>query len=87
MTEWPPNWASARRPSKHREPLRQKLDVHDPAGFTRYAIGAGVIESSVQLTIVSGCGWTRWADFVLVVVRVIEPGAAFTTILDGVNTP
>jgi DNA-binding NarL/FixJ family response regulator len=37
---------------KHREHLMQKLDIHDTAGLTRYAIGAGVIESSVQLTIV-----------------------------------
>ena len=37
---------------KHREHLMVKLDIHDTAGLTRYAIGAGVIESSVQLTIV-----------------------------------
>ena len=37
---------------KHREHLMQKLDIHDTAGLTRYAISAGVIESSVQLTIV-----------------------------------
>ena len=36
---------------KHREHLMQKLDIHDTAGLTRYAIGAGIIESSVQLTI------------------------------------
>jgi DNA-binding NarL/FixJ family response regulator len=36
---------------KHREHLMQKLDIHDTAGLTRYAISAGVIESSVQLTI------------------------------------
>lgn len=36
---------------KHREHLMAKLDIHDTAGLTRYAIGAGVIESSVQLTI------------------------------------
>jgi hypothetical protein len=29
-----------------------KLDIHDTAGLTRYAIAAGIIESSVQLTIV-----------------------------------
>jgi DNA-binding NarL/FixJ family response regulator len=29
-----------------------KLDIHDTAGLTRYAISAGIIESSVQLTIV-----------------------------------
>ena len=37
---------------KHREHLMEKLDIHDTAGLTRYAIGAGVIESSVQLNIV-----------------------------------
>jgi DNA-binding NarL/FixJ family response regulator len=37
---------------KHREHLMQKLGIHDTAGLTRYAIGAGIIESSVQLTIV-----------------------------------
>jgi len=37
---------------KHREHIMQKLDIHDTAGLTRYSIGAGIIESSVQLTIV-----------------------------------
>jgi DNA-binding NarL/FixJ family response regulator len=37
---------------KHREHLRQKLDIHDTAGLTRFAIGAGIIESSVQWTVV-----------------------------------
>ena len=37
---------------KHREKLMSKLDVHDTAGLTRYAISAGIIENSVQLTIV-----------------------------------
>jgi DNA-binding NarL/FixJ family response regulator len=37
---------------KHREHLMQKLGIHDTAGLTRYAISAGIIESSVQLTIV-----------------------------------
>ncbi len=36
---------------KHREHLMQKLDIHDTAGLTRYAIATGIIESSVQLTI------------------------------------
>jgi len=36
---------------KHREHLMEKLDIHDTAGLTRYAIAAGIIESSVQLTI------------------------------------
>src|SRR5208283_4822431 len=50
---------------KHRESLMAKLNIHDTAGLTRYAIGAGIIESSVQLTIVSDCGWNRRAGFVL----------------------
>lgn len=36
---------------KHRQHLMEKLNIHDTAGLTRYAIAAGVIESSVQLTI------------------------------------
>jgi DNA-binding NarL/FixJ family response regulator len=37
---------------KHREHLMTKLDLHDTAGLTRYAVSAGIIESSVQVTIV-----------------------------------
>jgi DNA-binding NarL/FixJ family response regulator len=37
---------------KHREHLMQKLDIHDTAGLTRYAISTGIIESSVPLTII-----------------------------------
>jgi two-component system, NarL family, nitrate/nitrite response regulator NarL len=37
---------------KHRQHLMTKLNIHDTAGLTRYAISTGVIESSVQLTIV-----------------------------------
>ncbi|MDO8541547.1 MAG: response regulator transcription factor [Opitutaceae bacterium] len=37
---------------KHRQHLMDKLNIHDTAGLTRYSIAAGVIESSVQLTIV-----------------------------------
>ena len=36
---------------KHRDNLMQKLDIHDTASLTRYAIAAGIIESSVQVTI------------------------------------
>jgi len=36
---------------KHRQTLMVKLDIHDTAGLTRYAIATGVIESSVQVTI------------------------------------
>ena len=43
---------SAKTVEKHRDHLMQKLNIHDTAGLTRYAIGAGIVESSVQLTIV-----------------------------------
>lgn len=36
---------------KHRQSVMEKLNIHDTAGLTRYAISAGIIESSVQLTI------------------------------------
>jgi len=36
---------------KHRQHLMSKLDLHDTAGLTRYAISAGIIESRVQRTI------------------------------------
>lgn len=39
---------------KHRQHLMDKLGIHDTAGLTRHAIATGVIESSVQLTIVEG---------------------------------
>jgi DNA-binding NarL/FixJ family response regulator len=47
---------SIRTVEKHREKLMSKLNIHDTAGLTRYAISAGIIESSVQLTIVSRSG-------------------------------
>jgi DNA-binding NarL/FixJ family response regulator len=37
---------------KHRQHLMAKLNIHDVAGLTRYAISAGIIESSVQVTVV-----------------------------------
>ena len=36
---------------KHRDHLMHKLDIHDTASLTRYAIAEGIIESSVQITI------------------------------------
>ncbi len=36
---------------KHRQSLMKKLNIHDTASLTRYAIGAGIIESGVQLLI------------------------------------
>jgi len=42
---------SAKTVEKHRARLMRKLNIHDTAGLTRYAITAGIIENSVQLTI------------------------------------
>jgi DNA-binding NarL/FixJ family response regulator len=36
---------------KHRQHLMSKLDIHDVAGLTRYAIAEGIIEADVRLTI------------------------------------
>jgi len=36
---------------KHRQKVMEKLNIHDTASLTRYAISAGIIESSVQVTI------------------------------------
>ncbi len=42
---------SVKTVEKHRDHLMRKLDIHDTAGLTRYAIESGVIESSVQFSI------------------------------------
>jgi DNA-binding NarL/FixJ family response regulator len=36
---------------KHRQHLMEKLNIHDIAGLTRFAIASGIIESSVQSTL------------------------------------
>jgi DNA-binding NarL/FixJ family response regulator len=36
---------------KHRQHLMSKLNIHDIAGLTRYAIAEGIIESSLRVTI------------------------------------
>lgn len=43
---------SVKTVEKHRQSLMEKLNIHDTAGLTRYAISAGIIESSVQVTII-----------------------------------
>lgn len=43
---------SVKTVEKHRQRLMERLNIHNTAGLTRYAISAGIIESSVQLTIV-----------------------------------
>ena len=42
---------SVKTVEKHRQNLMAKLNIHEISGLTRYAIGVGIIESSVQLTI------------------------------------
>ena len=37
---------------KHRQKVMEKLNIHDTASLTRYAISAGIIENSVQVTII-----------------------------------
>jgi DNA-binding NarL/FixJ family response regulator len=41
---------SVKTVEKHRQSLMEKLNIHDTAGLTRYAISTGIIESSVQVT-------------------------------------
>jgi DNA-binding NarL/FixJ family response regulator len=43
---------SVKTVEKHRQSLMDKLNIHDTAGLTRHAIATGIIESSVQVTIV-----------------------------------
>jgi DNA-binding NarL/FixJ family response regulator len=42
---------SVKTTDKHRQHLMSKLDIHEIAGLTRYAIAEGIIESKVRLTI------------------------------------
>ena len=42
---------SVKTVEKHRQRLMEKLNIHDTAGLTRYAVAAGIVESSVQFTI------------------------------------
>jgi len=37
---------------KHRQHLMDKLDIHETAGLTRYAVAHGIIESGVQVTVI-----------------------------------
>lgn len=37
---------------KHRQHVMEKLNIHDTAGLTRYAISIGIVECSVQVTII-----------------------------------
>jgi DNA-binding NarL/FixJ family response regulator len=41
---------------KHRQHLMEKLNIHEIAGLTRYAISKGVIKNPVQLTIAGEAG-------------------------------
>lgn len=42
---------SVKTVEKHRQHLMDKLNIHETAGLTRYAIAAGIIESSSQQTV------------------------------------
>lgn len=42
---------SVKTVEKHRQHMMEKLDIHDVAGLTRFAIAGGYIESSIQSTI------------------------------------
>lgn len=42
---------SVKTVEKHRQHLMDKLNIHETAGLTRYAINAGIIETRVHLTI------------------------------------
>lgn len=41
---------------KHRQRVMEKLDIHDTAGLTRYAIATGIIETAVVLNVPRGSG-------------------------------
>ena len=43
--------SSIKTVEKHRQKVMEMLDIHDTASLTIYAIAAGIIESSVQVTI------------------------------------
>ena len=43
---------SVKTVEKHRQSLMDILNIHDTAGLTRHAIATGIIESSVQVTII-----------------------------------
>ena len=43
---------SVKTVEKHRQKVMEKLNIHDTASLTRYAIESGIIESSVQVTTV-----------------------------------
>jgi DNA-binding NarL/FixJ family response regulator len=43
---------SVKTVEKHRQRLMEKLNIHERAGLTRYAIEVGIIESRVLVTIV-----------------------------------
>lgn len=43
---------SVKTVEKHRQRIMDKLNIHDTAGLTRYAMSAGIIESNVRMKIV-----------------------------------
>jgi DNA-binding NarL/FixJ family response regulator len=44
---------SVKTVEKHRQHLMEKLRIHDTAGLTRYAIAAGIVESSIRDSVFS----------------------------------
>jgi len=36
---------------KHRQQVMDKLNIHETAGLTRYAISRGIVENNLQVTI------------------------------------
>ena len=43
--------SSIKTVEKHRQNLMEKLGIQETGGLTRYAISAGIVESSVRVTI------------------------------------
>ena len=48
---------SVKTVEKHRQQVMDKLDIHETAGLTRYAIAEGAIENHVQLEILQSKPW------------------------------
>ena len=49
---------------KHREHIMAKLDIHDTAGLTRYAISTSIIKNSVQRTVCHSSSPARGKHFI-----------------------
>jgi len=58
---------------KHRQQLMNKLDIHDIAGLTRYAISHGVVENRRRLR--EAAGGIEWRPTDESPAKTAEPGA------------